>query len=113
VEVQGHVCLYCGLPFGTIVEYRGETTQTPVGDHFIPWSLSSDTSSDNLVVCCQVCNTLKSDTVFRSVEEATRNLLVERMKRGVRTLFIPQNALTFDPEGWNREAMGYFSSSGF
>ena len=113
VEQQGHQCPYCTLPFGTLVSFRGETVQTATGDHFAPHSWDGRTDIANLIASCQVCNTLKSDSLYDSVEHARRSLLVARMKRRIESLFIPVTALTDDPEAWNREYMHYLSSDCF
>ena len=103
------MCPYCTLPFETIVQYKGETVQSPVGDHFVPQSWDRRSLQDNLVVSCQVCNTLKHDNVYESVEQARRDLLVKRMNKRIVTLFIPQTPLTLDPEAWASEYTRYLS----
>lgn len=112
VERQGHHCPYCTLPFGTVIAYRGETVQTPVGDHFAPYSWHGETRDDNLIASCQVCNSLKSARLFASVEHARRVLLVERMNRHIDTLFLPTTPITQDAEAWSREYARYLSSNG-
>lgn len=100
---QDHLCAYCNLPFGSVVSYRGETVQTPVGDHFTPFSHSGATRVSNLVVSCQICNGIKSDQLFESIEHASRFILVRRMEKKIVTYFIPEHALTENPEAWYRE----------
>lgn len=106
---QGHICAYCTLPFGSVVSYRGETIQTPVGDHFVPFSWNPSTHSDNLVVCCQVCNGIKHDQLFESVEHARRTILVRRMEKRIVTFFIPENPMTENPEAWSRDYQRFCS----
>ncbi len=105
--IQEHMCAYCTLPFGTVVQYRGETVQTATGDHFVPWSYSERTEEQNLVVCCQVCNGIKADRIYDSLEHARRDILITRMNKGIITLFIPVEALTSDSEAWGREYTRY------
>lgn len=104
---QNHICVYCTLPFGSVVSYRGETVQTPVGDHFIPFSQSGATRVDNLVVSCQVCNSIKADQLFDSIEHASRYILVRRMEKKIVTYFIPEHPLTESPESWYREHQSF------
>lgn len=80
-------CAYCQNPFGSLVHRRDRSTQLRlVWDHFVPYSVSGDSSDENFVPACQLCNSLKRDLWFQSVEEA-RSYIVRRLaKNGVRLL---------------------------
>lgn len=84
--------------------------QTPTGDHFVPHSRQGSTSEPNLVASCQVCNSLKSDLVFESLEAARRYLLVERMRKGISTLFLPDVAMTEDASGWVKAYTAFYGA---
>jgi len=102
--LQGHHCAYCALPFGTVVSWKSrDTAQNLVGDHLVPYSMGGDSGRDNLVAACQVCNSLKGDRVFESMEHAARTLLSERYARRIAVLFIPLTAVTDDAAEWSRE----------
>jgi len=46
---------------------------------------------------------LKGSRIYTSVSEASRELLVVRMRKKIITIFIPETPLTLDPEQWSRE----------
>jgi 5-methylcytosine-specific restriction endonuclease McrA len=53
IGLQGGACFYCGQPLsGT----------SPI-DHFIPWARYPNDAIENLVLCHQSCNGLKSDRI--------------------------------------------------
>jgi hypothetical protein len=66
INAQGNVCLYCGNPFGTTIEYPdGRKTKLRLSwDHFAPYSEFQDSSDGNFVAACHVCNSIKSDLCF-------------------------------------------------
>ena len=51
---QGCKCLYCGASL-----YEFEAWSTSVMDHSVPLHLGGESTLDNLVACCSLCNTLK------------------------------------------------------
>ena len=60
-------CAYCGAPF---VFGEGKTI-----DHISPKSKNQDESGTNKVVCCQKCNSLKSNMPlkeFRKIVDAAK-----------------------------------------
>lgn len=104
VERQGHRCVYCLLPYGTVVRRHGkEVTQKPRGDHFVPWAWNEVTDETNLVAACQICNGIKSSNLFETVDECRRFVMGERWRREYRVLFIPTHPLTESPWAWASE----------
>jgi 5-methylcytosine-specific restriction endonuclease McrA len=98
------VCAYCLLPFGTIVRHKGHNiTQLPRGDHFAPFALVGQTRTVNLVAACQICNGLKSATLFENIEHAQRVVLATRDNRHYVVTFVPTRAITLDHWGWASE----------
>ena len=75
LERQDGCCLYCG---DRLDEPRWDSEKAAyvmpgyVVDHFNPWCWDKDDRPDNLVASCRRCNSLKSDMVFRTVEDARR-----------------------------------------
>ena len=109
VAAQGHVCIYCGLPFGSVVTSRsGTTILNAVADHFIPWSMGGSGYADNCVACCQKCNGSKRDLLFDSLEEARRHIHTCNRKH-FSIDFIPSTANTEDPIVWAREYSQYLT----
>lgn len=71
LDEQHHRCFYCDRSFGLIVHRRGKSMRLRVHyDHMVPYSYSYNSDGDNFVAACHVCNTLKHDFVFNTLEEA-------------------------------------------
>ena len=80
-------CAYCRLPFGTLVWRRGigsmRTSMTGTRryapnfaaislivewDHFIPFTYTESSGDGQFLPACQLCNRLKTSSVYRTVE---------------------------------------------
>ena len=108
VETQNHLCAYCRLPFGTVASTRkGETVQNVIGDHWQPFSYLENSTASNCVASCQICNGLKSSTLFESLEHASVAILAARYRKRISVAFIPETPLTLNPEQWAREYAAY------
>lgn len=76
-------CLYCELPIGTRVKRDGKTVAlTAQWDHFVPYSYLAQNPEANWVLACQVCNRIKNDRMFKTVEEARAVILKARTAKG-------------------------------
>ena len=62
---DSYVCAYCDRT----IKYDHHRNR-PTRDHFIPKSKLLKGQKTKFVVCCQWCNSRKSDKVFSSIEEA-------------------------------------------
>lgn len=72
-------CIYCTLPFGSYVFRRSRHVKLQVRwDHFVPFSYSADNSDANFVAACQICNGIKSDKLFNTLEEAQAHIAARR-----------------------------------
>lgn len=81
-EQQGR-CFWCDFPFGSWRRYKGKLRRLKIEwDHMLPWSHSRDNSVDNFVASCHLCNGIKSNLVFATVEEVRQH--VESYYRRVR-----------------------------
>ena len=70
LESQGHRCLYCDHRFGHAVLDGTRLIQLRIEwDHFVPYSFNQDNHGRNFVASCQVCNRIKRDRIFGTVEE--------------------------------------------
>lgn len=68
-------CFYCMRPFGIKVKQRGRMIQLRYQlDHILPWSRFHNNGDYNFAAACHVCNFLKGDRIFPSIE-ATRQWL--------------------------------------
>lgn len=84
-------CAYCRLPFGLFVWKQGiGSTRTINGpgyspnfaalalrlewDHFIPLTYSDSNADSGFLPACHLCNGLKSDKVFRTLDGAREYL---------------------------------------
>jgi hypothetical protein len=73
-------CFYCGVLLNSI-RYRNVN---PVNirlawDHQLPFVLTQNNQTSNFVAACHVCNGIKSDKVFRDIDEARVYLADKRM----------------------------------
>ncbi|QQM45127.1 HNH endonuclease [Streptomyces liliifuscus] len=76
-------CLYCELPIGTRVKRSGKAEAlTAQWDHFVPYSYLAQNPEANWVLACQICNRIKNDRIFRTVEEAREVILKARISKG-------------------------------
>jgi len=80
---QFYNCFYCGRPFGAL-QKRGkeEFILEITWDHRLPYVIFRDSDPDNFVAACQICNSLKHDIVFETVEDARFYLAHQRRKKG-------------------------------
>jgi hypothetical protein len=71
VQEQGNKCLLCERAFGTIVT-NGERAEPlrPSPDQFEPWSLRKNNDDSNIFAVDQICNSMKRDVIFKSLNEA-------------------------------------------
>ena len=71
LEEQNHCCFYCRRPFGAFVTRKRRLVRLSIAwDHFIPYAYSQDNHARNFVAACQICNAIKNDRCFQTVEEA-------------------------------------------
>lgn len=76
-------CLYCELPIGTRVKRGGKVEAlTAQWDHFVPYSYLAQNPEANWVLACQVCNRIKNDRMFKTIEEARAVILKARDAKG-------------------------------
>ena len=83
LAAQQHRCFYCDLEFGNYITRHGNLIRLIVAwDHFVPWSYSQDNAARNFVAACQVCNGLKWNRCFGSVDEAKSYIASQRAAKG-------------------------------
>lgn len=80
---QGGCCFYCGIPFGAYCERNsGLYLLLPTFDHMVPVSFSEFIAGDLIVAACGICNSIKSNKIFKYVEEAQSYVLARWAKLG-------------------------------
>ena len=87
LQAQEYRCFWCEHVFGTTYIHK-ETHTNRLSlralviewDHHIPYSFSQDNRPSNMVASCQVCNRLKHDLYYDTVEQGQRDLQ-ERWRR--------------------------------
>ncbi len=83
LERQSNKCLYCELPFDSVVLRGNRTTRlTPRWDHLIPFNYSQDNCPENFVAACQVCNGIKGDKCFDTITDARDHIRARRAQKG-------------------------------
>lgn len=71
LEGQDYKCFYCERTFGSAVFRKGRSIKLRIHyDHMVPYSFSQNNKSSNFVAACHICNSIKSDFFFQTVEEA-------------------------------------------
>ena len=84
LELQGNRCFYCGRSFGSYVFKNLKTTRLLVHfDHLLPYVYSQNNHSRNFVASCQICNQIKRDKCFQTVEEAQIFILNRWEEKGI------------------------------
>ena len=85
LEKQKNRCLYCGYEFKDILwnnhRYKFYTVEVR-WDHFSPFSYSYNNKHNNFVASCQICNKIKTNLMFETVEEVRDYVKYRRAKRG-------------------------------
>ena len=88
LDLQNNTCLYCLENLETYV-----IKMTPSGkvrkiylkiefDHLVPYSYSANNKNYNFAAACQVCNRIKSNLMFSTLEQAREYILLRRKEKG-------------------------------
>ena len=83
LDNQRFKCVYCGFSFGSETSRSGQAVEIlVVWDHFVPFAFAQNNRHDNFHASCQICNSIKSDKIFDSVEDARTYILNRRKEKG-------------------------------
>lgn len=76
-----YCCAYCRVLIGSVVTRNGklELLKGEI-DHFVPVTHFSDNSDDNIVLACNVCNTLKSNDHYATAAAVTLGIADRRLE---------------------------------
>lgn len=70
LDLQAHCCAYCDRPFGSWIHTGEKPLQLVVEwDHVTPFCHTANNHPSNFVAACQVCNAIKHDLIFDSLED--------------------------------------------
>jgi 5-methylcytosine-specific restriction endonuclease McrA len=84
IERQGNKCFYCGEPFGEYYIRNGVAKKLTIHfDHFVPFAFSGNNDNENFVASCNICNSIKSDKVFETEEDARCYVEHARKRKGI------------------------------
>lgn len=76
-------CLYCDQRFGQTKHRKGKPLKLKLHwDHKLPYAYSADNRASNFAASCQICNGIKSDLIFRDMEEAKAHIAAQRKDKG-------------------------------
>lgn len=71
LSFQENRCAYCEVHFGTWVRRNGKPIKLAVRwDHVVPWCFNANNADENFVAACQICNGIKADLIFDTIEAA-------------------------------------------
>lgn len=79
LSIQENKCLYCDERFGSFVWRKAKRVRLKIHwDHFVPFAYNANNSGANFVAACHICNGIKKDKIFDSVEEARVHIVALR-----------------------------------
>jgi len=80
---QNDRCFYCSVLLGS---YRYKNSMPFLikinWDHRLPFAYSQNNKTENFVAACHVCNGIKSDHLFQTIEEAQVYIAEKRKSKG-------------------------------
>ena len=83
LQNQNYRCIYCEKSFDGYVWRKGKGIKLKVAwDHFLPFCFSYNNHETNFLAACQICNGIKSDLVFDSIQEAQTYIQTKREEKG-------------------------------
>jgi len=83
LQEQDYRCAYCWKAFGSVVHRDGKKITLRVNyDHQVPYATVRETKEYNILAACHVCNGLKSDYRFETVDECALFLIDKRGEKG-------------------------------
>jgi 5-methylcytosine-specific restriction endonuclease McrA len=94
LEEQEGRCLYCSRKFGSYVKRRNRVIRLKLNwDHVIPYVYSLDNRARNFVAACHICNSIKRDKIFQTVDEVKIYVQEKIKAKGYEDLFEMQECV--------------------
>lgn len=86
IQEQELRCFYCHEEFSAPLWRRGRRINKQINiDHWEPFSFSGDNRECNIVASCSVCNGIKSDLIFKNLNECRKYIAQQRRAKGYAT----------------------------
>jgi 5-methylcytosine-specific restriction endonuclease McrA len=83
LEDQDYCCLYCDVNvYGYTYKKERPVKVRLNWDHMVPYIYSGNNKEDNFAAACHVCNGIKSDMMFETIDDARLYILTVRRKKG-------------------------------
>ena len=84
IDLQENRCIYCDMQFGGYALRDGRAIRLKVVfDHFVPYSYTQNNYLYNFVASCHICNGIKNDKCFHSLDEAKIYINGRRSAKGI------------------------------
>lgn len=84
LDAQEYRCFYCERRFDSYVFRNGRSFKLRIEyDHMVPYAFTQNNSVENFVAACHICNRIKSDLCFRTVEEARIHIQQKWVEKGI------------------------------
>lgn len=80
---QDYRCFYCERSFDSLVYRNNAPVKLRLQwDHYVPYAYSQNNSASNFVAACHVCNSIKTDLCFLTVDEAKTYVHTKLQEKG-------------------------------
>jgi 5-methylcytosine-specific restriction endonuclease McrA len=80
---QNYRCFYCEQEFGSIKKRRDREFVLRIHfDHIVPFAYSQNNHVYNFVAACNVCNLIKSSSIYESLDDAKLKIQNIRQNKG-------------------------------
>ena len=99
IEIQKGRCYICGVFLGERNFYRNKKGRFQLlkmnFDHFIPKSLCAINIYENIYLMCNLCNSIKSNNIFDTREDAIRYIVSKRKNKGTMEIYSEYQIFSF------------------
>jgi len=87
LKLQNNCCFYCGNEFDSFVWRIRKEKQKIIKvklswDHLIPFKFSQNNFAYNFAAACRTCNSIKSDHIYKNIDEMKIVMAYRRRKIG-------------------------------
>jgi 5-methylcytosine-specific restriction endonuclease McrA len=101
LEAQGYACLYCSIPFGSVIRRGRRLLVTVVHwDHVVPLAYLQANPNGNWAAACMVCNRIKSDELFTDFTEMRAWIDSQWESRNIECVWRALVSAEEDPRAW-------------
>jgi len=84
IRDQKDTCLYCENGFNSFYMKNNKIMKVKRNyDHVVPFSYLQESPDKNWILSCNVCNSIKSNKMFKTIQDTKDYIRYEREKRGI------------------------------